>query len=161
MAVNLKWCCSRKEGINLIEPNENLSLGYIQMAENAIGTMNREKSLNSHFAISACYYSMYYSLYSVLMKLGIKCEIHTCTLEFMKKLLLNFYSEEDYKIISKAFDVRNTSQYYVDRIIAKEDIAFIFSKAPYFLSKSKEILSKINEKDISQIRKEIGQFIKK
>jgi uncharacterized protein (UPF0332 family) len=160
MAVNLKWCCNKKEGIRLIEPNDNLSLGYIQMAENAIGTMNREKSLNLQFAISACYYSMYYSLYSVLMKIGVKCEIHTCTIEFMKKLLLSFYSNEDYKIISKAFDARNTSQYYVDKIVAKEDTDFIFSKAQYFLNKSRDILSKINEKDILKIRKQIDEVIK-
>jgi uncharacterized protein (UPF0332 family) len=130
------------------------------MAENAIGTMNREKDLNMQFAISACYYSMYYSLYSVLMKLGIKCEIHACTIEFMKKFLLSFYSGEDYKIISKAFDVRNTSQYYVDKVISKEDIGFIFSKAQYFFSKSKDILSKINERDILTIREELEKVIK-
>ena len=160
MAVNLKWCCNKKEGIKLIKPNDNLSSGYTQMAENAIGTMNREKSLNLQFAISACYYSMYYSLYSILMKIGVKCEIHTCTLEFMKKLLLDFYSEEDYKIISKAFEVRNTSQYYVDKIVSKEDTEFIFSKASYFLNKSNKILSKINEKDILKIRKEVEEVTK-
>ena len=158
MAVNLKWCCSKKEGIGLIEPNDNLSSGYMQMAENAVGTMNREKNLNVQFAISASYYSMYYSLYSVLMKIGVKCEIHTCTLEFMKKLLQDFYSNEDYKIIIKAFDVRQTSQYYVDRIIAKEDISLIFSKAQYFLDKSKEVLSQLNERDILKIRKEIERI---
>jgi uncharacterized protein (UPF0332 family) len=160
MVTTLKWCCGKKEGIRLIEPNDNLSTGYIQMAENAIGTMNREKGLNMQFAISACYYSMYYSLYSILMKIGVKCEIHACTLEFMKKLLLGLYSDEDCKLINKAFDARNASQYYVDKIVAKEDTEFIFSNAQYFLSKSKEILLKINEKDILEIRKEIGAVIK-
>jgi uncharacterized protein (UPF0332 family) len=107
--VSLKWCCGKKEGIQLIEPNENLAKGYAEMAGAAIGTMNREKNLNMQFAISACYYSMYYSVYAILMKIGIKCEIHVCTLEFMKKLLADFYSKEDFKIISKAFDARNTS----------------------------------------------------
>ncbi len=158
--VSLKWCCNKKEGIRLIEPNENLSSGYIKMAENAIGTMNREKGLNLQFAISACYYSMYYSLYSILMKIGIKCEIHACTLEFMKKLLSSFYSEEDCKIISRAFDARNASQYYVDKIVAKEDIDFVFSNALPFLTKSKDILSKINEKDILETRKQVETIIK-
>src|SRR4030043_1766922 len=97
--VSIKWCCKQKEGIKLINPSENLSISYIKMGENALGTMNRERNYNLAFSISACYYSMYYSLYSVLMKLGVKCEIHSCTLEFMKKLLLGFYSNEDYKII--------------------------------------------------------------
>ncbi len=160
MAVSLKWCCNKKDGIRLIEQNENLSLGYMQMVENAIGTMNREKNLNLQFAISACYYSMYYSLYSILMKIGVKCEIHTCTIEFMKQLLIDFYSKEDYKIIVKAFNTRNTSQYYVDKIIPKEDVNFIFSEAVPFFNKSKEILSKINEKDILKVRKEIESSIK-
>jgi len=159
MAVNLKWCCSKEGGISLIEPNDNLSTGYIQMAENAIGTMNREKGLNLQFAISACYYSMYYSLYSIFMKFGIKCEIHTCTLAFMKQMLNLFYSEEDWRIINKAFKTRETSQYYVDRIVPKEDIELIFSKAVPFLSRSKEILSKINEKDILGIRKEVEAIL--
>ncbi len=159
MAVNLKWCFSKKEGLGLIEPNDNLSSGYIQMAENAIGTMIREKNLNLQFAISACYYSMYYSLYSILMKIGIKCKIHTCTLEFMKKILSNYYSNEDCKLIEKAFDARNTSQYYVDKIFSKETTDFIFSKAQHFLNKSKDILSKLNEKDILKIRKQIEEVI--
>jgi uncharacterized protein (UPF0332 family) len=159
MVVNLKWCCSKAGGIRLIEPNDNLSSGYITMAENAIGTMTREKNLNLQFAISACYYSMYYSLYSVLMKLGIKCEIHSCTLAFMKSMLHKYYSEEDFKIINKAFNSRETSQYYVDRIVPKEDIDFIFLNAVPFLSKSKDILSKINEKDILLIRKEISSLL--
>ena len=157
--VNLKWCCGKKGGIKLIEPNPNLAKGYIEMAEAAIGTMNREKTLNLQFAISACYYSMYYSLYAVLMKIGIKCEIHACSLEFMKTLLTDFYSLEDSRIINKAFDTRNTSQYYVDKIVAKEDIDFIFSNAPYFLGKSREIIAKINEKDIEKVRGEIKKII--
>jgi uncharacterized protein (UPF0332 family) len=156
--VNLNWCCRQKNGIKLVEPSENLSRGYVEMAEKAIGTMNREKNMNMQFAISACYYSMYYSLYSVLMKIGIKCEIHSCTLEIMKTLLKDFYSTEDFRVISKAFDVRNTSQYYVDKIISREDIDFIMRSAPLFLNRSKGILAKINEADIRKIKENIKKM---
>lgn len=141
----------------MVEPNDNLSFGYIKMAENALGTMNRERNHNLAFAISACYYSMYYSLYAVLMKLGVKCEIHACTLEFMK-LLTKFYSKDDMKTIKKAFDLRETAQYYVDKIIRKEDSDFIMAQAPLFISKSKEVLAKINEEDIKEIRGEIKKL---
>jgi uncharacterized protein (UPF0332 family) len=156
--VNLKWCCRTKEGIKLIEPSDNLALSYIKMAENAIGTMNREKDLNKVFAISACYYSMYYSLYSILMKLGIKCEIHTCTLEFMKKQLSNFYSPDDVNMIAKAFELRGIAQYYVDKVLDQREIEFIITMAPLFLNKSKQILSKINERNIKEIKDKISQF---
>ena len=150
--VSLKWCCKHKDGIKLIEPSDNLSLSYMQMADNALGTMNRERKYNLTFAISAGYYSMYYSLYSVLMKLGVKCEIHSCTLEFMKVLLSEFYTKEDFKIISKAFDLRNIAQYYVGKVIDTKESDMIMSKAPLFVNTSKDVLSKINESDVKKIR---------
>ena len=154
--VNLKWCHRQKDGVKLVESNDNLAQGYLKMAENSLGTMNREKQYNLMFAISACYYSMYYSLYAICMKIGVKCEIHSCTLEFMKKCLNEFYSQDDVKAIKKAFDARNTAQYYVDRIVAKEDVDFIISQAPLLFNKSKEILSEINEKNIKEIRKSLS-----
>ncbi|MAG79028.1 hypothetical protein CMI40_01485 [Candidatus Pacearchaeota archaeon] len=153
--VSIRWCCEQKEGIKLIDSNDNLAKGYLKMDEDSLGTMNRERKYNLMFAISACYYSMYYSLYSVCMKIGIKCEIHSCTIEFMKKILDNFYSKEDIKIIKKAFNARNIAKYYVDKIVQKEDSDYIMDKAPLFLNKSKDILAKINEKDIKDLRKKL------
>lgn len=77
----------------------------------------------------------------------------------MKKILSNYYSNEDYNLIEKAFEARNTSQYYVDKIVTKETTDLIFSNAQQFLNKSKDILSKLNEKDILKIRKQIETVI--
>ena len=60
--VSLKWCYNQKDGIKLIEPNDNLARAYMKMAEDSLGTMNRERNPNLRFAISVCYYSIYYSL---------------------------------------------------------------------------------------------------
>ncbi len=157
--VSLKWCCEKKDGIILIEPNDNLAQSYLKMAEDALGTMNREKYYNSIFAISACYYSMYYSLYAILMRFGIKCEIHACTLELMKSLLLRYYSNEEMQTIKKAFDARNIVQYYANKFVSKEDSEFIMNRAVFFISKSKEILSIINEKNINETREKIRKLV--
>ena len=155
--ASLNWCCKQKDGIKIVEPSDNLAFGYIKMAEDALGTMSRERYYNLMFAISACYYSMYYSLYAVLRKIGIKCEIHSCTLEFMKVVLSGFYSAEDMKTIRTAFSSRDIAQYHPDKIVTKEDSDFIMARAPLFLGKSKEILAKLNERDIEDIRKKMQQ----
>ena len=128
------------------------------MADNALGTMNRERNYNLTFAISAGYYSMYYSLYSVLMKIGVKCEIHSCTLVFMKELLAEFYTKEDFKLLSKSFDLRNIAQYYVDKVIDTKESDLIMNKAPLFVNTSKDILSRLNENDIKKIREGLRRF---
>jgi uncharacterized protein (UPF0332 family) len=158
--ASIKWCCNQKSGIKIDSPNDNLVKSYLSMAENAIGTMNREKTLNPQFSISACYYSMYYSLYAVLMKIGVKSEIHQCTIEFMKQFLKDFYSQEEMKTIRTAFEVRDKTQYYADRIIDKKDVDFIMFQSPIFLNKSKSVLAKLNEKDVKRIREELGKVCK-
>ena len=158
--ADIIWCCKQKDGIRLVDPNDNLALGYMKMAEDALGTMNRERNYSLRFSVSACYYSMYYSLYAILMKIGIKCEIHSCTLKFMEEFLQEFYSINYIHVISKAFECRNIIQYYVDKIVDKKDIDLIISQAPLFNSKSKDVLAKINENDIQRIRKEISKYIR-
>lgn len=158
MTVNINWCLKNKDGIRLVSANDNLAQSYIKMAENAIGTMNRERNYNLQFAISACYYSMYYSLYAVLMKIGVKCEIHSCTLEFMNIFLKNYYSVDDIKIINRAMRTREIAQYYADKIVSKEDMDIIMTQAPLFINKSKDILSKLNQQDIEKIRDELNKY---
>jgi len=50
--VSLKWCCNQDKGIKVVEPSDNLSIGYTQTADNFLGTMNREKGKNLAASIS-------------------------------------------------------------------------------------------------------------
>ena len=63
------------------------------------------------------------------------------------------------KLISKAFECRNTIQYYVDRVVQKYDSDLIILKAPFFHSKSKEILGKLNENQIKEIRDKLSKYL--
>jgi len=157
--VSIEWCCKQKSGIKLIEPNENLARAYVEMAVDSIKVMNNEKDRSLRWSISSCYYSMYYSLYAVLQKIGIKCEIHACTIELMKFALKEFYSDEDLDLVQLAFKCRENIQYYVDRIIDKKDSEFIISQAPIFLNKSENILSKINQDHIEKVKKILQPFL--
>ena len=158
--VAIDWCCKNKNGIKIVEPNENLAKAYTEMAKEALIVMTDVKDKSLRWSISSCYYSMYYSLYAILQKIGIKCEIHSCTLKFMETFLLNFYSNEDLKTIEKAFELRESIQYYADRIISKEDADFVVKQAPLFFNKSQDILSRLNQDDLSKIKADVKRFIR-
>ena len=104
---------------------------------------------------------MYHSLYSVLMKLGIKSGIHSCTIKFMELELSKFYSKQDLVLIKKAFDLRISAQYYVDKFIDKKESDFIFLSASLFLEKTKEILSKLNEEEVNSIQNKVSKEVSK
>src|SRR3989338_4948208 len=147
----IKWCAGKKEGLALIEPNSNLAEAYTKKAEEALESMR----LNTikDWKISTAYYTIYFSLYSLLVRVGIKCEIHSCTIEFAKQFLREYFNEEELTFTEDSLKARIDSQYYVDRTVPDSQYNKMVELAPEFLVKCKSILIKLNEKKINEIRK--------
>ena len=156
--VSVKWCLKQKGGIELIEENHNMAESYIKMAEESINALSRVKQSRIWTATTA-YYIFYYSLYAVMLRIGVKCEIHSCSLEFMKRYI-GFYDKKDAEMIEKAFDARINLQYYADRPVDDESIEAVSRYCKTFFIKTKDILSNITERQISEIRQALKMEMK-
>ncbi|MCD4759930.1 hypothetical protein K8R33_03510 [archaeon] len=150
--VSINWCLKTKNGIEMVNPNDNMSNSYLKMAEESLEVIKKIGKNSKLWVASTSYYTMYYCLYSIMIKIGIKCEIHTCSIEFMKKHLPNLYNNKDISLIKVAFKTRNELQYYPDVLIKDNDLKIIKEGAADFLVKTKDILTKITEKEIKQIK---------
>ena len=144
----IKWCMQQKKGIELVEPSDNLRDAYLIKAEEALDTLRTSKSRD--WQLTTAYYTIYHGIYSLLMKIGIKCEIHSCTIEFTKRFLKGHFSTEDFELIDKAFSARIDSQYYVNRKVPNQNYEFIMKRTPAFLVKCKNVL--LEQKEIEDIR---------
>jgi uncharacterized protein (UPF0332 family) len=149
----IKWCIKQKKGIELVESSDNLRDAYLMKAEDALDTLKTSKSRD--WQLTTAYYTIYNGLYSLLMKIGIKCEIHSCTIEFTKRFLNDHFSLQDFELIDKAFSARIDSQYYVNREVPDQNYDLIMRKTPLFLVKCKNIV--LDEKEIQDVRKKILQ----
>ena len=77
----MKWCLKQSKGIRLVKPSENLMKAYFQKSRNALKSMEvNAKSGITEWAVSASYYAKYFAVYALLSKIGVKCEIHDCTI---------------------------------------------------------------------------------
>jgi uncharacterized protein (UPF0332 family) len=150
----IKWCLNQKKGIELVEPNDNLREAYLIKADEALETLRTSKIKD--WQLTTAYYAIYHSLYSLLMKIGVKCEIHSCTIEFAKRFLKKYFSAEDFELIDKAFSARIDSQYYVNREVPDENYNLIIKKTPAFLVKCKNIV--LEQEDISEIREQLASL---
>lgn len=119
----IKWCLSQRKGIELVEPSGNLREAYLLKADKTLEVLQATKIRD--WQLTTAYYAMYHGLYSLLMKIGIKCEIHTCTIEFAKRFLKQHFTAEDFILLDKAFRARNDAQYYVNREVTNEDYQLI------------------------------------
>jgi len=148
--VTIDWCKKTKNGLLLIEPNSNMSRSYLGMAEDSIKSLT---SIESKIWIATIsYYIFYYSLYALMLRLGIKCEIHSCSLEFMRVLLKNYYNKEDCLAIKNAFNARINLQYYADRPVDKREIDASRKYCKKFFIKTKDILAMLTEAEVDKIR---------
>ncbi len=150
----LAWCKKQKSGIKIREPSENISKEYIKKAENSLSAVQSLKD-NPEWRISSAYYAMYFSLYAILMRIGIKCEIHSCTIEIVKTVLSDFFTKEDIQLLHNSLSARIDVQYYVDRFVDADFQSEMIEKAPKIHVKCIEILTQLSESDIHQIRKRL------
>lgn len=152
----IKWCIKQKKGIELVEPSDNLRDAYLVKAEESLETLRTSKIRD--WQITTAYYTIYHGVYSLLMKMGIKCEIHSCTIQFTKLFLKNYFTDEDFELIDKAFSARINSQYYVNREVPDQNYSLIMKKTPSFLIKCKNIVLEQNE--IDKVRDSINNISK-
>lgn len=146
----LKWC--KKKGLELVEPNKNLSQEYLRKSENALRAVKTLDG-NNEWQISSAYYAMYFAAYSILMKISIKSEIHDCTIELTKTILNKYFTNEETKLLKKAFKARIDSQYYTDRTVDEELRKTMVNKAGTFHLKCREITTVMQNTEIDKIRK--------
>ena len=156
--VSVKWCLRIKNGIELVEPNKNMADSYLKMAEESL-KMIRNVRESQLWTASTSYYVMYYSLYSVMMKFGIKCEIHRCSIEFMSIFLKEFYSKEDMELINIAFNFRTDLQYYPCKLVDGKKLEFVRNGAVDFFVKTKDVLSNVNSQQIDEVRIKVKEVI--
>jgi uncharacterized protein (UPF0332 family) len=153
----INWCLKKQNGLELIEPSENIAIAYLKKSEDALRAANKLED-NLDWEISSLYYTQYFAIYSIMMKIGIKSEIHSCTLEFMKEFLNNYFEEIEIDLIIKSEKARNDLQYYSDRIITKAFKLRMKNETPLLFIKCKNILSNLTQKEIFEIREKLNSF---
>ena len=131
-----------------------MSDSYIGMAEESIKVIDKMEQSRIWTATTS-YYIFYYSLYALMMRIGIKCEIHSCSIVFMEKYLNSLYNNHDISMIKKAFSARINLQYYANRPVDEGTINQVKKYCKEFFLKTEDILVKIKESDISEIRESL------
>lgn len=152
----IKWCKKQKNGLEIITPNKNLRKSYTIKAEEALETSKLAKSRD--WKICCSYYTIYFSIYAILMEIGIKSEIHICTIEFAKKFLKKYLSKKDLKLFEMSFSARIDSQYYTNKEVSEEKYKLLIENTTDFFIKCKNII--LTEKEIKEIRNKLNKQFK-
>jgi len=146
--MSIDWC--KKQGMKLIEPNDNLAEEYYKNAEETLRVTNLIKNSGSNMWLATQkYYTEYLAAYSILMKIGIKTEIHSCIIEIIqlleKEKIINFNFSI---ILEDDKELRIDNQYYLKNRPVNFDSRILAE----LLLKVRTILDKITSSQIKKIR---------
>lgn len=147
--VDLDWCKKQKSGIKLIEPNQNLAEEYIRNAEETLIALKEIDGKSNIWSATMKYYFEYFCFYAVLMKVGIKCEIHECTLEVCRLLeTIEVLPEGISEVLEKDKALRLDNQYYLKNKNIKVD----YNTLNDLLLQTKDIINKLTLTKINRVR---------
>ena len=155
--VTIKWCA--QHGLELTQPNENMAESYLHMAEESLQQLKGVEQ-SKIWSATVTYYIFYYSLYALMLRIGVKSEIHSCSLEFMKQYLMQLYNNQDKDMVEKAFSARINLQYYADRPVSDEILLVTKHYCPSFYIKTKDLLAELTEDQIQMIREKLKKEVR-
>ena len=102
---------------------------------------------------TTAYYARYFALYALLMKLGVKSEIHDCTINVAKLLsnngILNSSLIDD---IAKAKQTRIDTQYYVAKELNQKDTKNNAEGARKFVLELEQTIENITPEQVDSVR---------
>ena len=152
----INWCKKQERGIRLIEPNNNLSEEYYQNAEESLKVLRNIKETKSNMWLATTkYYIEYFAIYAILMKIGIKCEIHDCTIALTKFLEKeNIIKPGISTILERDKELRIENQYY----LKNKPVDINFEKLSAFILLMRETLDKLDYAKINELRTKINKL---
>jgi uncharacterized protein (UPF0332 family) len=157
----LSWCFKQKNGIRIVEPNDDMAKAYLKKAISALNTMTAALKIRETDWIAAtAYYARYFALYSLLMKFGIKSEIHDCTIRLGRYLSENgVLSKTLIDDIEQAKQTRVDMQYYVVKEFSLAEVMENVEAARKFVLAAEKQTLAIKANQIQTIRQQLKSMV--
>jgi uncharacterized protein (UPF0332 family) len=144
----------------MVKPSENLVKAYLQKSRNAVKSMevNAQAGL-VEWSVSASYYAKYFAVYSLLTKIGIKCEIHDCTITLFEYLFGDIITKEMLTDLRNSKENRVEAQYYTQEI--RVELEQEIKKTKQFLLEIEKVIDGLNPEKISRLQSNLTTLVLK
>ncbi|MCK4730271.1 MAG: hypothetical protein KAT28_03040 [Candidatus Aenigmarchaeota archaeon] len=145
----LEWCLEQKKGIKLVEPSENLAIEYLNSAEESLRVLAKIKTDSKMWVATTKYYVEYFTFYAFLMRIGVKTEIHSCTIELARYLEEHGFIRKNVSaMLEDDKKLRIENQYYLKNLPISTDL----KKLRNFILEIKELIDGLTESKVQIIR---------
>lgn len=154
----LSWCLRQSKGIKLVRPSENLVRAYVEKSRNALRAMEvNAKAGIVEWAVSAGYYAKYFSVYALLSEIGVKCEIHDCTIALFNYLFSDSVSPGIIRELYQSKEDRIEMQYFVREV--KVDLYRLIAETRDFVFEMEKLMDGLNSERVGLLRNKLKNLM--
>ena len=153
----LKWCLRQERGIRLIPPSDNLMKAYLEKSRNALKSMevNAQAGIEE-WTVSASYYAKYFAVYALFSKIGVKCEIHDCTIALFGSLFSTVEFHHLVRELRQSKDDRVDVQYYSRKLTV--NLADLMQETKQFVLQIEELIDGLNTESVAALQKKLREL---
>ena len=153
----LRWCKRQTKGIRIVNPSDNLTKAYLEKSRNALKSMEVNANAGiTEWAVSAAYYARYFTVYALLSKIGIKCEIHDCTIALFNYLFGSSVQADMVKQLRQSKQDRIDAQYYSKTI--RVDFNDLTSQTKQFMLEIEKLIDSLDAQAIIILRNKLSRL---
>ena len=156
----IRRCAGQKRGIRLVEPSECLRRAYAGKSHDSMRMLQSSIDQGAaDWAYSASYHAMYFSAYAVLMRAGLKCEIHDCVMVLIGRLFgdsIDAGLVGDFKTAKKMWV---EAMYYTTVAGQVEDADRLTATTRRFVLSMEELADCLNNEEIEAARARLRQVM--
>lgn len=151
---HLQWCLSKDNGIRIVAPSEKLETAYREKSKTALKSMeaNRREGI-VEWAISTSYYAKYFIVYALFAKLGVKSEIHSCTIALFEYLVGDDLPAGLVQNFRRSKEEKVETQYYP--LTAEVDLDNVATETKAFVLEVERLLDRLTSKHIAQLQRKL------
>lgn len=140
-----------------MKPSDNLTTAFLGKSRNALKSMEiNAKAGIVEWAISASYYARYFAVYGLLAKIGVKCEIHDCTIALFEYLFDDTVSTQLIQELRDSKRNRVETQYYP--ITMETDLEEEMSQTKNFVLVIEKTLDSLNSEDVLRLQRKLKRL---
>jgi uncharacterized protein (UPF0332 family) len=155
MANEIKRCFSR--WANLTKPNQKLAGTFVEKAQNDLLVLRSIPQTDMEWRAATLYYARYHMLTALLLRIGIDCKDHNCSISIAEFAFSDILGKEIFDEIKTAKKHRIDLQYYSDRAVDKTEFEKNMRSVDQFVEKTTELLISLTREQTENLHKKIEE----
>lgn len=148
----LKKCFEKWARIS--RPNNNLSEAFVKKSRNDLIVLRSIPDIDKEWKSVTAYYARYHILTALLLKVGIDCKDHNCSINIAEFLFPDI-DKKFFLDITKAKRQRINLQYYTNRPVKEKDLYKNLKNVDIFVESMSKVLESLTREEIEEIRRKI------